>query len=647
MSLAWPVVRRVGPFTTGSVPFAGASGLLTEDNANFFWDDANNRLGLGTATPSTRLHMLDTTANIGLRLETDKVDGVAVLQLINDARQWDVAVRGDINDSFVISDETAGGNRLTINSSGFIGLNETDPDAQLDIGGTLMMTEQSADVVSVAGKGQWWTKDDAPCTPQFTDDSDAVNQLAYVSALHAESHNIASHNDTTATGAELETLTDGSDAESLHVHTAAIGYGMWESSGGNTQLKTADDINFANLKAIALVCDNGSTLPTSGITEGQWFLHTPTGRTFLYMYDGSSWIPYFALGTTAIFVDTANGTDSADKGFGTTTDAFATVQFALDTVKILGGAEDSVTITIADGTYTEDIAIPNIFFLSGTLTLVGNLSQVLSDTATGGARAVQGAGAALGYVENTGASYTVDVYKHKILHITSGTYNGLYMCISSNTSTRILQNYWFFIPVASITFEVLDFDVTITGNITLAAGANVEFQELALTSSSGSVIAANGIPNLTVTLTRCIIDPALRGVRMSNYSSLICRNAIIKGGTSNAVRLQESSTLNTRNSANIFYRNGGATQILRLMFNCHGFFDDGDHIDGNNGTPTAGSIGLDCLEARAISSRVTIEDCATGANANLSFIRTSNSGYINCTADEAPSGASNPAYIGA
>lgn len=39
--------------------------------------------------------------------------------------------------------------------------------------------------------------------------------------LHDESHTIASHNDTTATGAELETLTDGSNADSLHVHNYA------------------------------------------------------------------------------------------------------------------------------------------------------------------------------------------------------------------------------------------------------------------------------------------------------------------------------------------------------------------------------------------------------------------------------------------
>lgn len=41
--------------TTGSVGFIGASGALLQDNANFFWDDSNNRLGIGTNAPTTAL----------------------------------------------------------------------------------------------------------------------------------------------------------------------------------------------------------------------------------------------------------------------------------------------------------------------------------------------------------------------------------------------------------------------------------------------------------------------------------------------------------------------------------------------------------------------------------------------------------------
>ena len=39
-------------FTVGSIVFASGSAALSQDNANLFWDDTNNRLGLGTATPA-------------------------------------------------------------------------------------------------------------------------------------------------------------------------------------------------------------------------------------------------------------------------------------------------------------------------------------------------------------------------------------------------------------------------------------------------------------------------------------------------------------------------------------------------------------------------------------------------------------------
>lgn len=46
--------------TVGSVLFVGASGVLQEDNANFFWDDTNNRLALGTNIADFRLDILGT-----------------------------------------------------------------------------------------------------------------------------------------------------------------------------------------------------------------------------------------------------------------------------------------------------------------------------------------------------------------------------------------------------------------------------------------------------------------------------------------------------------------------------------------------------------------------------------------------------------
>lgn len=55
--------------TAGSVLFAGTSGVLQQDNANFFWDDTNNRLGLGKNNPSYTLDLVS-SGNIQARIGT-------------------------------------------------------------------------------------------------------------------------------------------------------------------------------------------------------------------------------------------------------------------------------------------------------------------------------------------------------------------------------------------------------------------------------------------------------------------------------------------------------------------------------------------------------------------------------------------------
>ena len=83
-------------FTEGSIPFAAPGGALTQDNANLFWDDTNNRLGIGTASPDVTLQVNGTIAP-----ETSAQDlGTSLLR-------WDAFLEDvDINDDIALGTGT-------------------------------------------------------------------------------------------------------------------------------------------------------------------------------------------------------------------------------------------------------------------------------------------------------------------------------------------------------------------------------------------------------------------------------------------------------------------------------------------------------------------------------------------------------------
>ena len=63
---------RIGGLTPGSIPFADAAGMFTEDNGNLFWDETNVRLGIGVGAPLVREHIrgLACPAYAGLHPDT-------------------------------------------------------------------------------------------------------------------------------------------------------------------------------------------------------------------------------------------------------------------------------------------------------------------------------------------------------------------------------------------------------------------------------------------------------------------------------------------------------------------------------------------------------------------------------------------------
>jgi len=70
-------------FTPGSVMFTGTNGLPAQDNANLFYDDINNRLGVGTNSPLTQLEVSGSVANdaVTMSMNNNNTTGFSSLRI--------------------------------------------------------------------------------------------------------------------------------------------------------------------------------------------------------------------------------------------------------------------------------------------------------------------------------------------------------------------------------------------------------------------------------------------------------------------------------------------------------------------------------------------------------------------------------------
>lgn len=79
---AWTTTGGLSGLTQGSVVFADSGGSATEDNTNFFWDDTNNRLCIGTNTSVNALTVVGTASmSTGVTIGATALDGSALLEV--------------------------------------------------------------------------------------------------------------------------------------------------------------------------------------------------------------------------------------------------------------------------------------------------------------------------------------------------------------------------------------------------------------------------------------------------------------------------------------------------------------------------------------------------------------------------------------
>ncbi len=118
--------------TQGSVGFIGASGALVQDNANFFWDDTNNRLGIGTNAPTTAIDVFG-SGIIG-RLNGTSTNNSFLGFASAGTNQWSIGnVQSD--QRFRIYSEANTAELVSVLQTGEFGIGIANPTTKLHIDG--------------------------------------------------------------------------------------------------------------------------------------------------------------------------------------------------------------------------------------------------------------------------------------------------------------------------------------------------------------------------------------------------------------------------------------------------------------------------------------------------------------------------------
>ena len=134
--------------TTGSVGFIGASGALLQDNANFFWDDTNNRLGIGTNAPTTAIDTFG--SGIITRVNGTSTNNSFIGFASAGTNKWSVGnVQSDHR--FRIYNEATTSELVSVLQTGEFGIGIVNPTTKLHIDGGASVLIANLDAnVSVA-----------------------------------------------------------------------------------------------------------------------------------------------------------------------------------------------------------------------------------------------------------------------------------------------------------------------------------------------------------------------------------------------------------------------------------------------------------------------------------------------------------------
>ena len=367
------VTALTASLTQGSVLFSGPSGVVTQDNTNFFWDDTNNYLGIGTTSPARPLHV---SAAGGWRVSlTTSSTGFEFINLNSTA--WRLNPVGTATDLEIFSNVT-----IPTNGTAGLGFNPSAGTTK-----DTLLYRSAIGVISLSGSAPGflfnWLSTSTPTTaghlgmntssgrPQAFI-SGTVRQLSHIDELVAGSTGQIQYNNGGSPGAS-STLTFNSANNiltSLNVSATAVTASsiMAAASSVNLFNTTATTINFGGAATSAI--NIGNSLGTNTISGT---IKAPQGLSgsLTKLTDGTS---YLVAGTNVTITTASNGSvtiTSTASGGGTTDDFFdsTTAGSVFTTGSFAFRGQESISSPSTKGSDT-------FFYVSGSTNVTGSTAKV-------------------------------------------------------------------------------------------------------------------------------------------------------------------------------------------------------------------------------------------------------------------------------
>jgi hypothetical protein len=610
-----------GTGASGQVAFFNGTTSLTGTN-NFFWDTANNRLGIGTTTPQRSIEIFNSTADNHLRLSGNAPSvsmGEAVTGSVYQAKFGLVTVNGQFASAglagdFVIISQTGATifvtnstEKMRVQASGNMCVGNTNDTYRLDVTGTARLTGQLRLESTITDGTNTYTLPSATGT------------LALTSQLTGG----------TVTSVGLSSATSGVTIGSTPITTSGtITLAIATASGSQQGLLSSTDWTTFNNKQSAL------TNPVTG-----------TGTTnYLPKFTGASTIGNSIVSESGGIVSVAGRFSASGNDFHSLLVAEGSAQLKLERTSTSTGlmylGADNVGFKIFDSGFATRL----------TLTSGGNLGLGVSPSAwASGTRALQvGSYGALAWTGGIDISMTNNAY-----------YDGTnWVYIASQEAGRFLNNrntFAWYQAAAGTAGNAISFTQAMTldasgrlgiGTTSPARKLNVQgaddgtlqirMQGSAATDSYceiGREAASTGDFRVNV----CRSGTVINALKISDTTgaatfsssvtaaSLALNGSIANSGDAATLTIKQSSTSYTngiylerggeRNGYHMYI--GGALDALTFRRNYFGTQSDVMSLtrDGNVGIGTTSPSDLLSVVGGGLYPRITIQSTNTGSSA--------------------------------